>query len=35
VITGYVDLTILLPFIGVFGIVMASTLTEYIRRRKE
>ena len=35
VVTGYVDLTILIPFMGILGIVMASAVTEYVRRRRE
>ena len=35
VVTGHVDLTMLLPFLGVFGIVAASTLTEYVYRRRK
>jgi hypothetical protein len=35
VVTGYVDLTIFIPFMGVLGIVMASAVTEYVRRRRE
>jgi hypothetical protein len=35
VVVGYVDLTILLPFLGVFGIVAVSTVTEYLHRRRK
>jgi FlaG/FlaF family flagellin (archaellin) len=34
VVTGYVDLTIFLPFFGAMGIVIAGVATEQIRKRR-
>jgi len=35
VVTGYVDLTIFIPFLGIIGIVIAEAVTERFRRKRE
>lgn len=35
VVTGFIDLTILIPFLGILGIVVAEAVTERVRRKKE
>lgn len=35
VVTGFIDLTILIPFLGILGIVVAEAITEGVRRKKE
>jgi len=34
VVTGYVDLTILIPFLGIIGIMVAEAVTERIRGKR-